>query len=234
VVADQQAAAFGHFLTSPGQVKLTLGTGAFVTVNSGSKLIFNNAENIYTLIGWKLEDRPPVYLTETCVEDYAEVLSASARLGVNLHSSVDYQPKEIDQLLFSHLKEEGLPIQNGAAIDVLIEIAFLIVARIAVMAEHIQLKYPLRTDGGLSNSKILLRILATLLREPVARPTNCESTSFGTALLAGIGARLWSVSDVEDLSRGDFEIHYPGPSSLRMLLVKHRKCSRNCFDNLVS
>lgn len=45
----------------------------------------------------------------------------------------------------------------------------------------------LRVDGGASVSDILMQIQADLLRLPVDRPTQVETTAFGAAALAGIG-----------------------------------------------
>ena len=189
LVADQQSAAFGHHLTGAGAVKLTLGTGAFLAANSGSKLIFDNEENIYTLIGWKFDAESPVYLTETAVDGYAEVIAACLDRGVNLHLPTENQPDKIDENLCTVLdgweKDSSYCSEFSEAYRALIQIADLIAGRIGVLSNRVTLQFPLRVDGGLSNSTALLSILATLLQETVARPVNCEMTSYGTALIAG-------------------------------------------------
>ena len=57
----------------------------------------------------------------------------------------------------------------------------------------------LRVDGGASVSDILMQIQADLLRLPVDRPAQVETTAFGAAALAGLSCGVWS--DLEELTR---------------------------------
>ena len=49
VVGDQQAATIGQCCFSPGSVKSTYGTGAFVLMNTGSKKIFSKNKLLTTI-----------------------------------------------------------------------------------------------------------------------------------------------------------------------------------------
>ena len=49
----------------------------------------------------------------------------------------------------------------------------------------------LRVDGGAARNDLLLQFQADLLGVPVLRPVNTETTAFGAAALAGLGAGLW-------------------------------------------
>lgn len=49
----------------------------------------------------------------------------------------------------------------------------------------------LRVDGGASVSDFLLQFQADLLRIPVDRPRNVETTAFGAASLAGLAVGVW-------------------------------------------
>ena len=53
LVADQQAAVFAAGCVRPGDLKLTLGTGAFLDLNTGSHP-HGSQKNIYPLVGWKI------------------------------------------------------------------------------------------------------------------------------------------------------------------------------------
>ena len=53
----------------------------------------------------------------------------------------------------------------------------------------------LRVDGGASVSDILMQIQADLLRLPVDRPTQVETTAFGAAALAGLAVGVWNGFD---------------------------------------
>ena len=60
----------------------------------------------------------------------------------------------------------------------------------------------LRVDGGASVSDILMQTQADLLRLPVDRPTQVETTAFGAAALAGLAAGVWSgLPELEGLRR---------------------------------
>jgi glycerol kinase len=50
-------------------------------------------------------------------------------------------------------------------------------------------------DGGASVSDILLQIQADILRLPVDRPAQVETTAFGSAALAGLSAGVWTNLD---------------------------------------
>ena len=47
-------------------------------------------------------------------------------------------------------------------------------------------------DGGASVSNILMQTQADLLRLPVDRPAQVETTAFGAAALAGLSCGMWS------------------------------------------
>ena len=47
-------------------------------------------------------------------------------------------------------------------------------------------------DGGASVSDILMQIQADLLRLPVDRPAQVETTAFGAAALAGLAVGVWN------------------------------------------
>ena len=56
----------------------------------------------------------------------------------------------------------------------------------------------LRVDGGAAAMDLLLEVQADQLEVPVARSAVAETTALGAALLAGLGAGVWS--DVEELA----------------------------------
>ena len=60
----------------------------------------------------------------------------------------------------------------------------------------------LRVDGGASVSDILMQTQADLLRLPVDRPAQVETTAFGAAALAGLAAGVWGgFQELEGLRR---------------------------------
>ncbi len=66
----------------------------------------------------------------------------------------------------------------------------------------------LRVDGGASRNDLLLQFQADLLQLPVLRPTITETTALGAALLAGLGAGVFSsLSQLESLWKPAAEFH---------------------------
>ncbi len=60
----------------------------------------------------------------------------------------------------------------------------------------------LRVDGGASVSDIMMQTQADLLRLPVDRPAQVETTAFGAAALAGLAEGVWSgLEELESLRR---------------------------------
>ena len=56
IAGDQQAALFGQLCTQPGMVKNTYGTGCFMLMNTGNKLI-DSKNNLLTTIAWQIDDQ---------------------------------------------------------------------------------------------------------------------------------------------------------------------------------
>jgi glycerol kinase len=56
----------------------------------------------------------------------------------------------------------------------------------------------LRADGGASANGWLMRFQADVLGAPVVVPEIAETTALGAACLAGVGAGLWTLTDVAD------------------------------------
>jgi glycerol kinase len=63
----------------------------------------------------------------------------------------------------------------------------------------------LRVDGGAAVMDVLCQLQADLLGIPVRRPRHTETTALGAAFLAGLGAGLWSDSDLARLWKLDRE-----------------------------
>ena len=53
----------------------------------------------------------------------------------------------------------------------------------------------MRIDGGMAANEWLCQFLADMLRVPVERPKNLETTALGAAFLAGLATGVWSGLD---------------------------------------
>jgi glycerol kinase len=64
---DQQAATFGQGCLEPGEAKVTLGTGAFLLANTGTRIV-ESANGLLSTVAWRLgPDAPIVYALEGSV-----------------------------------------------------------------------------------------------------------------------------------------------------------------------
>ena len=66
IIGDQQSATFGNLCTNPGEIKYTYGTGGFMMMNIGER-IEHSRNNLLTTVGWKIEDKKPLYMLEGSV-----------------------------------------------------------------------------------------------------------------------------------------------------------------------
>ncbi|GAA3110293.1 glycerol kinase GlpK [Streptomyces goshikiensis] len=62
-LGDQQAALFGQTCFAEGEAKSTYGTGTFMLMNTGDKVI-NSYSGLLTTVGYKIGDQQPVYALE--------------------------------------------------------------------------------------------------------------------------------------------------------------------------
>ncbi len=63
ILGDQQAALFGQACLEPGEAKNTYGTGCFMLMNTGEKLVPLNY-GLLTTVAYKLDGAKPVYALE--------------------------------------------------------------------------------------------------------------------------------------------------------------------------
>jgi glycerol kinase len=63
--------------------------------------------------------------------------------------------------------------------------------------------HELRVDGGAAVMDVLCQFQADLLGIPVRRPRQTETTALGAAFLAGLGAGLWTDTDLDGLWKLD-------------------------------
>lgn len=79
VMADQSSSVFGSLSFKHGDVKVTLGTGAFLDVNTGSKP-HASVCGIYPLVGWKTAEET-CYLAEAQSKDNGNIVEWGKSLG---------------------------------------------------------------------------------------------------------------------------------------------------------
>lgn len=74
VLADSQAALYGHGAFAEGQVKMTLGTGSSILMNVGERMEQDSSDNLLTTIAWS-EQGKTNYAVEGIIKSYGDILN---------------------------------------------------------------------------------------------------------------------------------------------------------------
>ena len=218
---DQPAALFGQACFTPGQAKNTYGTGCFTLMNVGAEPVRSKA-GLVTSVGWSVNGRTTYALEGSVFNAGSTIQWLRDELGL-----IGTAP-DCDRLAESVPDAEGVYIvpaftglgapywdmyARGAIVGltrgttkahiaraVLDAIAFQVTDLVRAMNDDAPCPLTtLRVDGGASVSDILMQTQADLLRLPVDRPAQVETTAFGAAALAGLSAGVWG--SLEELER---------------------------------
>lgn len=217
IAGDQQAALFGQTAFTPGIAKCTYGTGCFMLMNIGDcpRLSSNR---LLTTVAWRV-DHATTYALEGSVfaggavvqwlRDGLKLIKTSADVEALARQAPDngglYLVPAFSGLGAPHwdpyARGAMLGISRGTTAAHLARAAIESIAfQVADLFEVMQNDAggaitELRVDGGAAGNDLLLQFQADLLRVPVVRPANTETTSAGAAALAGLAAGLWKGMD---------------------------------------
>lgn len=224
IAGDQQAALFGQACFDVGDAKCTYGTGAFVLVNTGKQAIASRF-GLLTTVGWKVGDDVVFALEGSAFIAGAAVQWLRDGLGIIKNAA------EIEALAKSVPSSEGVsfvpalsglgaPYWDADARGVICGItrgttaAHIARATLEGIALEVtdllramgdDLDKPLgrmRVDGGAAKNDLLMQYQADTAAMTIERPLELESTARGAAMLAGVGAGLFtSVRDAARMSK---------------------------------
>ncbi len=214
VAGDQQAALFGQACLATGMGKNTYGTGSFVLINAGRRPP-PPARGLLTTVAWGIGDalvyalEAAIFVTGAAVQwlrDGLGVIAAAAEteaLAGSLESNDGvYFVPALTGLGSPHWDPHargtivGLTRGTGRthlARAALEAIAYQTVDAIRAIEAAGDAPLPeLRADGGASVNRWLMQFQADVLAVPVVLPRLPETTAYGAACLAGVGAGLWT------------------------------------------
>ncbi len=219
ILGDQQAALFGQACFSPGMVKATYGTGAFILANAGHTAP-PLREGLVTTVAWDAGRHDiPAYAYEGSafvagaaiqwLRDELQIISSAPEVGP-LAESVSDSGGVIFVPAFTGL---GSPFWRSEARGVLMglststtkahiaravveSLAFQVRAMTDAFAEGGVALQELRADGGAAAMDLLLQLQATSSRLTVRRSRSLEATAQGAALMAGLEVGLWGSLEV--------------------------------------
>jgi len=215
ILGDQQAALVGQACFRPGEVKNTYGTGCFLLMNTGERLV-PSSFGLLTTVGYKFSDSAASYALEGSVaiagalvqwlRDNLGMIEKSSDVEplartVNDNGGVYFVPA-FSGLYAPYWKENARGVVAGLtryankghiARAVLEATAFQTREVVEAMEKdsHISLA-SLRVDGGMVANDLLMQFQADILNREVVRPVIQETTALGAAYAAGLAVKFFS------------------------------------------
>lgn len=219
MAGDQQAALFGQLCAEPGMIKTTYGTGCFMIVNTGTKLVLSR-NNLLTTIAWKIGSDVTYALEGSVFVGGAVVQWLRDGIGLIPSASItDQMAKAVADnggvYFVPALTGLGAPywdqyargaiigITRGTTADHLARaalegICYQVYDVLTAMENDIHEKpKEIRVDGGAIANNFLMQFQADICRCPVVRPQVLETTALGAAYLAGLAVDYWK--NIEEL-----------------------------------
>ena len=214
MAGDQQAALFGQACFETGEAKCTYGTGAFLLMNTGGQPI-PSANRLLTTVAWRINGKTTYALEGSAfvagssvqwLRDGLEMIESASQIedlasqvpdtgGVTIvpafvgigapHWRSDARGVITGLTLGTrrtHMARatlEGIALQN---VDILK----------AMESDSGRQLLRLKVDGGASANNLLMQMQSDFLGCTIVRPQIVETTALGAALLAGLGAGMWS------------------------------------------
>jgi glycerol kinase len=213
IAGDQQAALFGQTCFEPGMAKNTYGTGCFMLMNTGEKMV-ESKNGLLTTIAWGLDGK-----VEYALEGSIFIAGAAVQW---LRDEMEMVTDAADTEYFASKVEDtngvylvpafaglGAPYWDMYARGTIVGLTrganknHVIRATLESMAYQtrdvleamqddsgIELE-TLKVDGGAVANNFLMQFQSDLLGVPVDRPEITETTALGAAYLAGLAVGFW-------------------------------------------
>lgn len=219
IAGDQHAALFGQACFGVGMAKNTYGTGCFMLMNTGDKMVHSKS-GLLTTIAWGIDDKVTYALEGSIFIAGAAIqwLRDGLKIIDEAPDSEYYAmkvPSTDGVYVVPAFAGLGAPYWDMYARGAIFgltrgtEKAHLIRATLESLAYQtrdvlsamesdsgVELK-GLRVDGGASANSLLMQFQADILGVPVDRPEVIETTALGAAYLAGIAVGFWEKEAIE-------------------------------------
>lgn len=220
MAGDQQAALFGQACFQPGMAKSTYGTGCFMLVNTGAEAVVSK-HRLLTTPAYRLDGKityaleGSIFVAGAAVKwlrdglgviaDAGETDSLATRVpdshGVYLVPAfvglgAPYWEPDVRGAIFGLTLDANVTHLARAALEA---VAYQTLDLIEAMAGDGARLSAIRVDGGMAENGWLCQFLADIVRLPVERPENLETTALGAAFFAGLATGVWG--SLDELSR---------------------------------
>ena len=212
VAGDQQAALIGQCCFDLGDVKSTYGTGCFMMVNSGDKILYSENKLLST-IGYRINGKityaleGSIFVAGSAIQWLRDGLNffedSSATEMMSKRASPDsrvlvipaltglgapYWDAEARGAIFGITRDTSKEDITKATLE---SVAFQSKDLVEAMKKDNATFKKLMIDGGMVNNNWFCQQLANTLQVEVSRPATIETTSLGAAFLAGLQADLY-------------------------------------------
>ena len=227
VAGDQQAALFGQACTREGMAKNTYGTGSFVLMQTGAHRVASES-GMLTTVAWRRHGRlsyaleGAIFVTGAALQwlrDGLGIIQSASEAGPLAASVPDSGGVFLVPAFVGLGAPHWDPYARGAIVGLTRGTNKAHLVRAAVEAMAFQTRdvveamekdtgrplSELRVDGGAAVMDLLCQMQADLLGIPVRRPRQTETTALGAAFLAGLGAGIWTDTDLARLWKLDRE-----------------------------
>lgn len=210
IIGDAQSSILAEYAFNIGDIVITMGTGAFLSVNVGNKPLASH-NGAYPLVGFKHKN-DKIYLIHNNLSNCGTLIE-----WAKLNSLFDNY-NDIDSILNSTPSSNGIVFimqqelekkfndnfigvnQNTTKAQLLHaiidSIAFSIKEKYNVLLDDMRIyKIPIssiKICGGVSQSDFICQHLADILGHKIERSLiSSKSSSVGAAICAGLGKNLW-------------------------------------------
>lgn len=230
ILGDQQSALFGQAGFHKGDMKCTYGTGAFVLLNTGEELVYSKS-GLLTTVEYRHKGKAVYALEGSSYIAGAAVQWLRDNLKIIKKSSeIEPLAREVQSMddlkhiqFFPFFAGIGSPHWNAEAKGALTgltrdsarcHIAYACLEGIAMsindlldaMKKDTGLAIKtLKVDGGAAANSLLMELQATISETTIIRPKVIETTAFGAAMAAAIGAGLTDFEKLETTWKKDKE-----------------------------
>lgn len=217
IAGDQQAALFGQAAFNKGDVKNTYGTGCFLLMNTGEKMVKSKNGLVTTIaigmdnkvqyalegsvfvggavVQWlrdeleMISDSSDTDYFATKVEDNGGVYVIPAFVGLGAPYWDMYARGTIVGLTRGTNKNH---IIRAALESIAYQTKDVLDAMVDEVKEDIKC---IKVDGGASKNKFLMQFQSDIVGKKVIRPIITETTALGAAYLAGLAVGFWKDKD---------------------------------------
>jgi len=242
VAGDQQASLFGQLCSTEGMVNSTYGTGCFVLMNTGKKIV-QSKNGMLSTIAWKIKD-DLVYALEGSVfvggssvqwlRDGLKIIkdaSETEKLALSIDSTdgvyivpafvglgTPYWDSDAKGAIFGITRgTDERQLARATLESIAYQVMDVLKAMEADSNQNISL---IKATGGATINQYLMQFQADIMNTEVCRPEIMETTALGAAYLAGLESGYWrSMAEIHQNKSEDDLFKPDMKASIRKRLI---------------